>query len=75
VRTRRPNAGAGAGCYLFSFEVRAWQGRVTLPCKSLREVHALNRSGALGMGPLAPASGLSADAAPCATPQPSLASA
>jgi len=40
--THRPNAGAGGGCYLFSFEVRMRQGRVTLPCKSLRGVRAPN---------------------------------
>jgi len=41
--TRRPNAGAGGGCYLFSFEVGMHQGSVTLPSKSLRGVRAPNR--------------------------------
>jgi len=40
--TRRHNAGAGGGCYLFSFEVGMRQGRVTLPCESLRGVRAPN---------------------------------
>jgi len=42
VLTSRPNAGAGGGCYLVSFKVGMRQGRVTLPCKSLRGVRAPN---------------------------------
>ena len=42
VMMRRPNARAGGGWYLFSFEVRVCHGRVTLPCKSLRGVRAPN---------------------------------
>jgi len=35
--TRHPKAGAGGGCYLFSFEVRPCEGRVICPVNPYRE--------------------------------------
>jgi len=43
--TCRPNPGAGGGCYLFLRSSCVRQGRVTLPCKSLRGVRAPNSEG------------------------------
>jgi len=43
LMTRRPNGGA-SGVISFSFEVRACQGRLSLPCKSLRGIRAPNMS-------------------------------
>ena len=43
---RRPNAGA-RGVISFSFEIRACQGRLSLPCKSLQGIRAPNASSPL----------------------------